>query len=278
MSGPVSDHYNQADLLARIERALGELGRTPDTVTADDLAGIEEFHIGGRAATVSLISALELEEGHTVLDVGCGTGGTARFVAARSGARVEGVDLTPSFIETGKTLTSWLNLTSRVHLHLKSAVDTGFDDASFDAAYMFHVGMNIEDKRALFCEIARVLKPGGRFLVYDIMTGETAEAPLAFPLPWSSLPETSFLCTADTYERHLEAAGLAIEVTRPRHDIGDRFFDQIEANAGTPPAPLSIGALMGENAADKVANLREAYRAGRVMPVHILAHKPVARD
>ena len=54
MSGTVSTHYDAPDLIARIEAALSEAGLSPETVTADVLAPIEEFHVGGRMATDGL--------------------------------------------------------------------------------------------------------------------------------------------------------------------------------------------------------------------------------
>lgn len=274
MSGAVSDHYNRPDLLARIERAIGEAGRSPDTVTADDLAPIEEFHIGGRAATIALLPSLKLDADTRALDVGCGTGGVARFAAHRYGCKVDGVDLTANFIETGKTISSWLNLTSKVWLHRASALDMPFEADHFAAAWMFHVAMNIEDKRSLFAEVFRVLKPGSRFLVYDVMRGEDEESPLSFPLPWANEAAISFVRSPDVYEEHLEAAGFAIEKTEPRHDIAERFFEAVDAEASEPLQPLSLATLMGEGAREKVANLRAAYKARQILPAEILARKP----
>ena len=273
MQGPIDDHYARPDLLARIETALSEIGKTPDTVTAEDLEGIEEFHIGGRAATHALMPALALSEGARVLDVGCGTGGTARHVAREYGCRVDGVDLTESFIETGRTLTAWLGLMDTVRLHLGSALQTPFGSESFDAAYMFHVGMNIEAKDALFAEVHRLLKPGGAFLVYDIMRGEDEESPLGFPMPWAGSAGISHVRSRQAYEDALGQAGFTLETVRPRHDIAENFFGQIEARAGTPPSALSIVTIMGDDARDKVANLTAAYRSQQIVPVEMLGRK-----
>ena len=49
-----------------------------------------------------------------------------------------------------------------------NALAMPFDDASFEAAYTQHVAMNIEDKGRLYAEVGRVLKPGGRFGIYDL--------------------------------------------------------------------------------------------------------------
>ncbi|MEQ9316906.1 MAG: methyltransferase domain-containing protein, partial [Henriciella sp.] len=163
---------------------------------------------------------------------------------------------------------------AKVHLHCDSALATPFDDETFDAAYMMHVGMNIEAKGELFSEMKRVLKPGGRLLVYDIMRGEDETSSLTFPLPWASAAEISHVRAPERYELHLEQAGFAIHHIKPRRDIADEFFRRIEDSQGKPAPPLSTATLMGKTAADKIANLLAAYRADQIVPVEILAKKP----
>lgn len=274
MNKPVSDHYNRPDLIARIEAALAEIGVSPDTVTAEQLAPIEEFHVGGRMATDAVLPQLGIQPGERALDIGCGTGGTSRHAAARFGCTVDGIDLTQSFIDTGNVISSWFGLDNRVRLHQGSALDMPFDAGSFDLAWMFHVGMNIDAKRDLFAEVFRMLKPGGRFLIYDIMRGADADTPLTFPVPWSSVPETSFVCPPEKYESDLKTAGFEITKTEPRPDIADKFFAQLAAQAGKPRSPVSLALIMGETAREKSANLKQNYESGRVVPVSILCRKP----
>ena len=274
MSQPVSNHYDSPDLIRRIETALAAIGSSPETVTAAQLAPIEEFHVGGRAATEAMLGRLEIRPVDRALDVGCGTGGTSRHAAAQYGCTVEGVDLTDSFIRTGRTLTAWLKLDSHVRLHCASALDMPFEAAKFDLAWMFHVGMNIEAKQALFTEVFRVLKPGGRFLVYDIMRGQDETSPLTFPVPWASAPETSFVCPLRQYADALQASGFRIAGTEPRRDLADAFFAQAAAQAGQPRAPVNMALLMGETARDKFANLKQNYEAGRIVPVAVFCEKP----
>ena len=274
MSQPVSDHYNRPDLLTRIEAALAEIGATPETVTAEQLAQIKEFHVGGRMATDAVLPELSIQAGEHALDIGCGTGGTSRHAATRYGCTVDGIDLTESFIETGNVINSWFGLDSRARLHQGSALDMPFTAGRFDLAWMFHVGMNIEAKRDLFAEVFRMLKPGGRFLIYDIMRGEDEATPLTFPVPWASQPETSFVCPPERYQADLASAGFEITKTEPRPDIADRFFAQLAAQAGKPRSPISLALIMGETAREKSTNLKKNYESGRVVPVAILCRKP----
>ena len=183
----IEAHYTRGHLIRAITEGLAGLGRTPQSVTPDELSPVDEFHVGGRQATEELMQQLHLAKDVRVLDVGSGLGGPARFVASRYGSRVTGIDLTAEYVETARTLTEWTGLGERLSFHHGSALDTPFADAEFDSAYMLHVGMNIPDKKALFREVSRVLKAGGLFAVYDVM--KTGDAPLAFPVPWASTPE-----------------------------------------------------------------------------------------
>lgn len=275
MSETISTHYDAPDLVARIETALSDAGLAPETVTADQLAPIEEFHVGGRMATDALLSDLNIRPADRALDIGCGTGGTSRHAAAKFGCTVEGIDLTESFIRAGRTLTDWLKLDAKVHLHCGSALDMPFGAAAFDLGWMFHVGMNIEDKQALFTEVFRVLKPGGRFLVYDIMRGQDETTPLAFPVPWASSQADSFVRPPHHYEAALRSAGFATTKTEPRQDIADAFFAQAAAQASWPRPPLTLALIMGETARDKSASLKRNYEAGRIVPVAIFCEKPL---
>ncbi len=104
------EHYGGGGLLGAIEAGLSELGKSPATATVDDLAPVDEFHIGGRSATVELSARLEVDSQTRLLDVGCGIGGTSRFFASTTGCQVTGIDLSPTYVEVARTLTEWTGL------------------------------------------------------------------------------------------------------------------------------------------------------------------------
>ena len=97
-------HYSHGALAAAIDRSLVKLGKDPAALTVDDLALIDEFHIGGRPASLALFDQCGFAEGMHLLDVGSGLGGPARACAFAKGATVTGVDLTPEFVEVARTL------------------------------------------------------------------------------------------------------------------------------------------------------------------------------
>jgi ubiquinone/menaquinone biosynthesis C-methylase UbiE len=269
----VSDHYRHGALLESIRTALGALGKTVETVTIEDLGPVDEFHIGGRPATKRLVEQLGLATDDHVLDVGCGLGGAARFVASQFGTHVSGIDLAQEYVETGNALCDWVRLADRISLREGSALNMPFEDESFDGGYMLHVGMNIEDKGKLFEEIARVLKPGARFAVYDIMRQKQGD--LTFPVPWAAGANTNQLGTAPQYKQALRNAGFRVLAENDRRDFAVQFFQALRAKAETAegPAPLGLHTLMQASTGTKINNMIENIGAGLVAPFEIVAQK-----
>ncbi len=262
-------HYGGTGLYRRIVEALARAGVDEKAVSVDDLKPVDEFHIGGVAATEALLDPLGIEPGMRVLDIGSGIGGPARWMRSRYGAAVTGVDLTPEFVATAKRLTDLVGLDAR--FVVGSALDLPFEDASFDIASLIHVGMNLPDKPRLFSQVARVLAPQGTFAVYDVM--RFGEHP-AFPLPWATSSGESFLERPDTYLSAAEAAGFTLTLRRDRGEIARDFFRKMqEAIADGGPPAVGLPILMGSNAGEKVANMIAAVNAGDIQPVEMVFRK-----
>jgi ubiquinone/menaquinone biosynthesis C-methylase UbiE len=269
----VSKHYAHGNLTEAIRSALTLQGKSTDTVTIDDLAPVDEFHIGGRRASEDFLDQLAFSTQTKVLDVGCGLGGPARFVANRYGSQVTGIDLTAEYVETGNTLCKWVELDERVSLRQGSALAMPFTERSFDGAYMLHVGMNIEDKQKLAEEVARVLRPGSAFGIYDVM--RTGPGDLAFPVPWATTASLSAVADSDRYKSALQKAGFNILAERNRRDFALAFFADQRAKtaaAGGPP-PLGPHVLTGNNTPEKVQNMIDNISRGRIAPVELIARK-----
>lgn len=269
----VATHYGHGNLTAAIRNGLEMLGITPEEASVEDLGPVDEFHIGGRAATINFFDQLGLSEASRVLDIGCGLGGAARFAAKSFGSQIEGIDLTPEYVETGGVLCQWVNLSEKINLSVASALSMPFENGDFDFAYMMHVGMNIEDKHALFEEVARVLKPGATLGIYDIMKSNDED--LDYPVPWASTAETSWLADPTAYRVALEENGFIVRQENNRRDFALDFFSTMKkANEGQKsPPPLGLHVLMQQSTAEKIPNMIANLQAGRIDPVEMFAIK-----
>jgi ubiquinone/menaquinone biosynthesis C-methylase UbiE len=268
----ITAHYTHGSLERSIQAGLAALAGVGDRERIDQLAAVDEFHIGGREATAEIATQLELHADLHVLDIGCGIGGTARFFASRYGCRVTGVDLTPEYVEVGNRLNRLVGLTESIELRVGSALNLPFDGESFDRATMLHVGMNIADTRKLCAEAGRVLKPGAILALYDVM--QMRDAPLVFPVPWAQTAATSFVHAPDEYRDALQAAGFEVSAERSRHEFALAFFRRMTARrteAGVPPLGLHI--MMGRDAGTKMANMIENLERGSIAPVEMIARR-----
>jgi SAM-dependent methyltransferase len=265
----IAQHYSHGALEERILAALVTTGADPEHLQVDQLAPVDEFHIGGRAATVALVEQMDLSPRLRVLDVGSGLGGTARYLAHHHEVIVRGIDLTEEYVQVARSLTRRVGLGEQVEFHQGSATALPFDDHSFDRACMLHVGMNIADKPTLFAEIRRVLTDDGIFGIYDVM--RTGSADLTYPVPWAATPSTSFLAEPADYRELLANAGLSVAAERDRRDFGIEFFRDLRARiARSGPPALGLNIVMGQDAATKVANMIENLEAGTIAPTEMI--------
>jgi SAM-dependent methyltransferase len=259
----VQEHYGMFAQRDVILAGLRAAGKNIDALTVADLAPFDQLHTCGRTATLQLLDLLGAGANDHVLDVGCGIGGPARLLSDTVGCRVTGVDLTEGFIETARDFAQRCGLAARTTFIAASATDMPVESNSFDGAWHIHMSMNVPDKAAMYREIYRALKPGGRFVLYDPILGASA-APV-FPVPWSKTGDTSFLVTrtdmlnlicAPGFELHSEAdvtgegiawladaerQRLSNTATAPPTAIRDPMFLEMSSNHRTN---LSTGAVM----------------------------------
>lgn len=266
----VSRHYSNESLEKTILDALTAAGKDLKNLSHADLAPVDEFHIGGRQATIDFAGQLDLHPGMHLLDVGCGLGGASRYFAQEHGCRVTGIDLTEDYVNAARMLSGRVGLDGVVSYQPASALSLPFPDGSFDGAYMLHVGMNIADKAKVFAEVRRVLKPGSVFGIYDVMRENEGE--FSYPVPWSAVPETNFIDTAANYKQSLASAGFVVHQERSRRDFAVEFFRQMrERMAQSAPSPLGLQIVMGATAPQKVANMIGLLDRGVIAPTEIIS-------
>jgi SAM-dependent methyltransferase len=242
---PIEDHYTSGALGAAILAALQGMGKDIDHLTPDDLAAVDEFHGGQRAATVRLAELLDLGGSERVLDVGCGLGGPSRFLAWRYGVRVSGIDLTAEFVRVAQMLTRRTGLAGQVDYRQGDALDLPFEDASFDVVWSQNAAMNIADRDRLYRGMRRVLKPGGRLALQEVAAGPGG--PPHFPVQWAREPAISHLFSADATRAKLEAAGFRVVIWQDTTAEALASAARRTRTTSDAPPPLGTHLILGDD-------------------------------
>jgi len=257
--------YGSYSRIAAVQDALRAAGFGEGPIPWEALAQLDQFHVGGLAATRQLALRLAIVPRSRVLDVGSGLGGPSRFLAATYGCDVTGIDLTAPFVEIAEMLTQRTGLGDRVRSVVGDATDLPFDDVYFDIAWTQHVAMNIADRAGLYAGVYRVLVPGGRFAMYDVISGDSG--PIEYPVPWASDVSVSYVTSAAEMRGALETAGFAIEVWEDTTQLALAWFAApAPADAGHGAAlalPIVAGADFPARAGNLARNIREGPRASR---------------
>jgi sarcosine/dimethylglycine N-methyltransferase len=256
----LESHYSARDIEARILGAVRAAGLNPEQrLLPRELGALDHFHTGGVRASRDLMALARIRADDRVLDVGAGLAGPARLLASALGCRVDCLEMSADFCAGAVLLNRLTGLDDRIDVHKGSALDMPFPDDSFDVVWMQNVGMNIADKRKLYAEIRRVLKPGGRFAFQEMAAGSVATS--YFPLPWATDPADNFLVSAEEMRSLLGESGFIAELFE---DTSDAHLRGATANA-TPAAAGQLSlAVYVDNLAQKAANARRSLEEGRV--------------
>jgi SAM-dependent methyltransferase len=259
----LEEHYSASDIEARILAALRTVGLDPEQgITPEQLGALDHFHTGGFKASRELQELAQIRAEDRVLDIGAGLAGAARMLAHSPGCRVDCVELTSDYCTGANLLNRLTGLHDKIEVHQASALDLPFPDDTFDAVWMQNVGMNIADKRKLYAEIYRVLKPGGRFAFQEMSAGE--EATTYFPLPWATEPADNFLISSEEMHALLGECGLVAEVFEDASDMILNSPPPVSATpAVTPQAQLGLSVFI-DNLSEKAGNARRSLQEGRI--------------
>lgn len=268
----VDRHYGFGGIMEQIEKGLASAGKNLDLLSVDDLAPVDGFHTRGRVSTLEVAELTNIKSSDLILDVGCGLGGTPRYLASQYHCNVIGIDLTKEYILVGERLTKLVNLDDKVSLRHASALELPFEDGCFDIVWTEHAQMNIADKNRFYSEIARVLKPEGRLLFHDVFRG-SGDSPL-YPVPWAEDESISALVTEENAREVMEKMDLKVQQWIVRTQESVKFFESVFDNleAGEVPS-IGIHLLMGDNAKEKLSNQARNLNEDRVSVALGLASK-----
>ncbi len=271
---PLEQHYATDGLKARLDESLANAGLMAGSVDWTKLAQLDQFHTRGLAAVKELADILNPKAGESVLDLGSGFGGPARYLAAVHDCQVTGIELTQAYVDISNYLSELTGLADKTRFIQGDATTLPFDDESFDLAWTIHVSMNIKDKDGFYRGVYRTLKKGGKFAIYDIVQGEGGQ--VIYPAPWSPTEEFSFLSTIAETESLLKSAGFKpLKLEDATQDVLT-WFDQMVA---APPAEVgaekrvTMTDVIGSHIVPMLKNLGRNYKEGRTRAVMAVVQK-----
>lgn len=268
MSGE-QKHYGVNNLRNVIDRGLADAGLVAGMASWRDLAALDQFHVRGLPATEELAANMAIKKGDRILDVGSGLGGPSRYLAATQACHVTGIDLSEQFVDVARHLAAFVGLGVAVDYKVANALAMPFHDRSFDHAWTQHVAMNIADRAALYKEIYRVMKPDGRFGIYDVVLGDGGG--VIYPVPWAPSADTSHLVTPDAMADVLNSVGFEKVSWTDTTAQGLAWFEQARQ---APPPKLNLALAMGEGFPAMTANLARNLREGRVRLLQAVMRRP----
>lgn len=237
MSSGTTQSYDPASHYDRITAAWGLL-------LGDELhygvfeSPTDPLDVATRALTARMVDAAHLGEapsGTRVLDIGCGSGAPACAMATAYGVDVVGITTSAVGVETARDRAASLRL-SGVSFEQRDGMANGFPDASFDVAWALESAHLMRDRPALVSEMARVLRPGGRLVLCDLL--RFREIPFAEVrdrrVDFATLREAFGDAHFESLDYYVEAAqshGLEVEVADDLTEATLPTFDRWRANA-----------------------------------------------
>lgn len=269
--------YREDDLLARVQQALVATDADPENPTRADLAAVEEFHLGGRAATRDLAALADLRAGDRVLDVGCAIGGPARTLAAEFDASVVGLDRVGAYPRVARWLSARVGLADRTAFVRGDATALPVADATFDAVWLQHVGANVVATERLFGELYRAVRPGGTLALHEVCAGPGGA--LRFPVPWATDPAESHLLAPEDLAATAESAGFERLAWT---DVTDESLARVRAAVAARDRgdadPSVVDVLVDADAGTVFRNLAANLEAGRAAVTMGVLRRPTDAD
>ena len=268
----IDQFWTRGNLKERIANALNEAGLNKTNLKIEDLQAIDQYHARGILATKELAEKVDINENQSMIDVGCGLAGPARYFANKFKCNVYGVDITPAFIEAGTDFNKRTKMDNKVHLQVSDGNTLPFDNSMFDGAISQHVTMNIKNREKFFTEIFRVLKKDKFFAFSEHGLGPKGNP--IFPLPWADNEDMSFLINPELTIQLLTKIGfknISFLETSKKYMEG---YQKSLKSKGTLDVPkLGMHVIGGPTMFERQKNSMLSIKEKRTLAFEIICYK-----
>ena len=253
---------------------LAQTGADTSILTVELLQHHDQDHFGGLAATDALARHAKINESTHVLDLCCGLGGPARYLAYHHGCRVTGVDMNTDRLAGAVRLTERTKLQDRVLFHHANALQTGLADETFDVIVSQEAFCHIPNKKTLIAECVRLLKPGGRIVYTDILARNSMTNEIRSRLENEMV--FSELSTLEQYCHLLEGKSCqVVEVEDLSDDWAQILIDRLAMYRSLKEQTVSSFGLAHFQKWDRTYSFFvDLYRSGELGGGRFVAHKP----
>lgn len=235
---------------------------------------------GGEDELVRLFEGSDIG-GCEVLDIGCGLGAIDELLVRRFGARsVIGVDIDPALVAGMRRRVERAGLADRVRGETVDGGALPYGDSTFDVVFSKDSMVQIPDKPAIYAEVLRVLRPGGRFIASDWLRGGTGGYSPEM-MEFFRLEGIAYnMVTLEQSAAALRAAGFVDVEIRDRHgwylDLAQRELDALQGSL-KPVIVERLGAERAQHFIDDWRQLVVVVKRGELRPGHLKAVKPRSR-
>ena len=241
--------WTRGDIHSRVHLALTKANLVNKKLEIEELFPIDQYHARGIAATVDLGKRMPIKKNQSILDIGCGLGGPARYYAKEFECIITGIDITPSFVEIGNEFNKITSMSNKVRLKVGNGEILDFKNETFDGAYSQHVTMNTEH-------------------------GLGIKGNPIFPLPWADTKKMSFLLPPEETILLLKKVGFSnIEII----ETGDKYISGYEKLTNPSPKKekpiLGIHVIGGESMRERSVNSMKSIKENRTLPFEVVCKK-----
>ncbi|KAF6141712.1 hypothetical protein GIB67_027890 [Kingdonia uniflora] len=132
----------------------------PDRKTA-------QFRLIEEALRFGNVSEDSVKKPKSIVDVGCGIGGPAIYLAKKYGAKCIGIDITPYNVQRGREISNAQGLGDKVTFQVGDALQLPFPNGKFDLVWSSECGIHLPDKTKFVSELVRIAAPGATIILID---------------------------------------------------------------------------------------------------------------
>ena len=272
-----------------VDDALAKAGKADGPLSVEDLCALghlDQYHYLGTEACDEVAELLGLTTSSTLLDVGSGIGGPARYLAATTGCSVVGIELQADLGEAAAALTARVpGLSDRVRFATGCATDPALpiaasflSDNGFDHAMSLLVNLHAPDRETLLAAMHARLKPGATFVIEDFAALAPLESAEADTL--LNLVKAPSVSSVSAYVAELESVGF---VDIDAFDMSPVWTEWCAARSdqymrSEADAVALHGRAIFESRAHFYQAIADLFAGGRVGGVRLTGRKPTEKE